>query len=640
LTDPAQPPVPDNEADRIKWLNDLNIDFDVPITELRELCQIAADIAGAEVALISLVGEDEQKFAASIGLDDVGLAGLRGTSRVVSFCAHAIMNPEQLVVEDATQDIRFADNPLVTDSPGMRAYAGTPLEPAPDVRVGTLCVIDRTPRTYDTATLKALRGIGNAVTALLVAHRDQLRLSQALAQSERQHLAALEMARMDGLTGLLNATAFREVFTQETENPGRAIALVSIDVDQFKVVNDTYGHCFGDEYLETIANALKAATSADSQIGRLGGDEFGLILQDEDATPEKIMQIIDQCRHEITTRTCKLDRVDLGRVSFGVTIDSDGAQSSETLFKQADIALYVAKENGRNQSIVYDASYRNRLDQRTLRTEFIKALENGEIVPFYQAKWDRQSGETIGFEVLCRWDHPERGLLRPFAFQTMLSDPQTAPLLTRKMVSQACHDHKKLRQTGLDPGCLAFNVTRADLNDPAFIDMLAYLLDETELNWDQIVIEVTETAVLGQDGGQVYKSMAALRDRGVTIALDDFGTGHGGLQHLVGWPIDTIKIDKSFTAVICTDDRTLAIVKSIVSLAKSLGLSVIAEGIETQQQASLLRDMNCDKGQGYLYGRPMSRANLEIILQKNTERSMVVATEIGISPEVGLRGTS
>ncbi len=628
-------PIPHNETERLRYLLDLGVDYAAPNRELRDLCRIAADIAGSEVALISLVGEEEQRFAASIGLDDVGLGGVTGTPRSIAFCAHAIMRSEQLVVEDATVDDRFAGNELVTGNPGIRAYAGTPLEPEEDLRIGTLCVIDRSARTYDARTLRHLRGIADAVTALLVAHRDRIRLAEALAQSDRLHREALEAGRVDGLTKLLNAAAFRKVCAAAIEDPAQDFALVVMDVDKFKLVNDTYGHCFGDRYLEALSKALQAAAPDGSHIGRLGGDEFGVTLHGVQANRSEVTALVEACRTQIEDRCARLDRPGLGQVSFGAAIRMDGMRSCEAIFQQADIALYVSKESGRNTSTVYDGSHGGRFDERTLRTEYLAALERGQLVPFYQPTWNLRSGAITGFEVLCRWDHPERGILPPYAFASMLTDPRTAPILTQGMIRQACRDHRELCGLGLDPGRLAFNVTQFDLEDAGFIEMLDDNLRQANMDWDRIVIEVTESVVLGQVDSGVHRALETIQTRGIEIALDDFGTGFGGLQHLASWPIDTIKIDKAFTAVISTDERTRAIVKSIVTLAGSLGIKVVAEGIETEEQASILRKLRCDMGQGYLRGRPMSRRDLEAFLGANVDDLPEVVTFLGRSGRAG-----
>ncbi|MFZ3583141.1 putative bifunctional diguanylate cyclase/phosphodiesterase [Loktanella sp. DJP18] len=608
-------PFPINETERLECLTNLKLDHTVPILGLNGLCQIAAHIAGAEIALISMVGKDDQEFVASVGLDKADMSDVTCTSRGVSFCSHAIMRSDQFIVEDALLDTRFANNPLVTDGLKIRSYAGTPLEPEQGLFVGALCVIDRHPRSFDEAVLEKLRDIARAVTELLKAHRDRLRLSDALRESERQRAAVERASRIDSLTGLLSAETFWRGLSQATSEP-QPVALVLMDVDRLKVVNDAYGRQFGDIYLKSIAEALTSSIPVDGQVGRLGSDQFGFTLRGVNATEANVERILELCRSEVKERALKFKRPELGHLSCGVALRADSGESCDALFQQADIALSAAKNNGRNCATVYDKCFESQFTERVLRTEFSAALNAGEIVPYYQPKWCLQTGAIIGSEVLCRWNHPKRGLLTPFAFHNMLNDPQTGPMLTREMLKQACRDYLALRDLELDPGRFAFNVTQFDLANPGFADMLDHILDDYNIPWNQIIIEVTEGVVLGQEDGQIRKAMTHLRNRGVKVALDDFGTGYGGLQHLATWPIDEIKIDRSFTSVIDTDSRTRAIAQSIIILCNSLGLSVVAEGIETENQATILREMNCDIGQGFLRGRPMSLDSLKGFLKK------------------------
>ena len=594
-------------------MNSLRVDFSAPIKEIQDLCNLASKVAGSEIALVSLVGESEQRFAANIGLD-----GVSATARSVAFCAHAIMTSDQLVVQDATRDARFSTNPLVTGAPDIRSYAGTVLEPEPGIRIGTLCVIDRTPRIYSSQILEQLGHIGGAVSALLVAHRDRLILQENLVESQRREIAMRHLSETDALTGLMNAACFRIRLQERMKQVSRPAALVLMDADRFKLVNDRYGHAFGDIYLKTLADALKSSFPPGRLIGRLGGDEFGLLFEDQSAEPNCLNAALDQCMSKILNATEKLDKPDLGLVSFGASLFPQHADNYEQLYLFADVALYASKENGRNKATTYSDGLGEKFNLRTLRASFEEARSNGAIQPFYQPKINLNSGEIEGFEVLCRWDHPQRGLLTPNAFEALLNDYHTAPMLTHTILTSVCRDYRHLRELGLHPGNLAVNLTVYDLKDPEFtLDMDHYLVS-AGLDWTDLTIEVTETVIMGDIKDQVFRTMKDLRQRGAKIALDDFGTGYGGLQHLKSWPVDILKIDKSFVDDLCEDKRDYAIVKSIISLGQALGLSIVAEGVETIAQASVLRDLGCNTAQGYFFGRPMSFSAVKQFLETHT----------------------
>jgi GAF domain-containing protein len=241
-------PMPRNEAHRLSVLNGLRLNFDEPIRELQHLCDLASKIAGTEIALVSLVGEFDQTFAANTGLNGVG-----STSREVSFCAHTIMDSKQLIVAHAGEDPRFMDNPLVTGDPGIRAYAGTPLEPEAGTRIGALCVIDRKPQSFSQETLDQLRSLSETATALLVAHRDKLRLKDALQESAAREAEVRRLSEADHLTGLKNGRYFWDYLASRVAIVGDPLALVLIDADHFKLINDRYGHAFGDQYLRDFA---------------------------------------------------------------------------------------------------------------------------------------------------------------------------------------------------------------------------------------------------------------------------------------------------------------------------------------------------------------------------------------------------
>jgi diguanylate cyclase (GGDEF)-like protein len=598
-------PMPENETHRLAVLDDLRLNFDQPLRELQQLCDLASEIAGTDIALVSLVGPVDQVFAANTGLD-----GVAGTSREVSFCAHTIMGSDQFVVPDACEDPRFMENPLVTGDPGIRAYAGTPLEPEAGTRIGALCVIDRKPRVFSPEVLRQLKFLAEAATALLVAHNDKLRLKEAMQESAAREAQVRQLSETDHLTNLKNGRYFWERLKSRVANGDDTFSLVLIDADHFKLINDRYGHAFGDQYLRDFATALQTSFAHAPLISRLGGDEFAVLL-DGPTDFEGLQAFLNTVHTQIALELQCDDHPGLGEMSMGAALYPGHARTVDGLYQFADTALYMSKKQGRARCTVYSETLGYHFNLRLLRSDLESALRKHQIVPFFQPQVELLTGSNVGFEVLCRWDHPDRGLLAPAAFHPLLEDRQTAPMITHTILSQACRIYADMRDQGSSLGILAFNMTGHDLNDPEILHDMGHSLAEAGIPWELITVEVTETVVLGNAEGQAFRTMAALRERGVKIALDDYGTGYGSMHHLKSWPVDSIKLDREFTMDLPTNERDRKIVRALLALARDLGLETVAEGVETWEQAVLLKELGCTVAQGFLFAKPMSAAELE-----------------------------
>jgi diguanylate cyclase (GGDEF)-like protein len=371
-------PVPANEDERLEILHSLGMDFSAPVEEIQRLTELASQIAKTPIALVSLVDADVQSFAANVGLQ-----GLSGTSRDVAFCAHAIMERNQLVVADARKDRRFRDNPLVTGGIGIRAYAGSVLEPEPGAHVGTLCVIDTTPRTFDADVLRQLDHLSFGISALLRAHRDRLHLRDRLAAEARQQVALRDLAIRDPLTGLLNQSGFRARVDRRLTQGHAEDSLAVIDIDHFKQVNDRWGHPFGDSYLTLIAEGLVAGLGPDAIVGRIGGDEFAALLPS--SGPDAALAAIRAARLRIQEAMAGLGKANLGRLSIGLSAMADAPERTfEALYQRADVALYASKDRGRNTTSVFSHDLNSRYNLRVLRARFSEALEAGEVEAFFQ----------------------------------------------------------------------------------------------------------------------------------------------------------------------------------------------------------------------------------------------------------------
>lgn len=423
-------------------------------------------------------------------------------------------------------------------------------------------------------------------------------------------------ATHDGMTGVLNRDAFQTALGRamaRTYPDGEGVTLFMIDLDNFKDVNDSLGHDAGDAVLRATAYRLREELGEEAPIGRLGGDEFAMILPfaNEVAGLLKARDMLDRIMLPVNYRGTTLSV----RASIGIATSPKHHRNPEDLLKAADLALYRAKQEGRGRAVVFNPQMRQDLDNRVAISRGLQeALDNDEIEPFYQAKVDLKTGTVIGFEALARWNHRFQGILSAGAFAAALEDPELAYLVDERIVDKALVDIASLLQDGLDPGRIAFNMSTSSLTSAEASDRLLAKLQAAGVHPSLVQIEVTETVFLDRKADVVDGVLRRFQDAGITIALDDFGTGYASLTHLKRFPVDEIKVDKSFVRDLEVDEDDAAIVSAVIGLGANLGLAVVAEGVETQGQADLLRAWGCPIGQGYLFARPMPAAAVRTFL--------------------------
>lgn len=598
MTAPGAP----REAERLAFIEKMRVELDADLGEVRALCALAAEIARTPFAYLSVVGDTTQSLIAGHG---IGTGGRIARSEAI--CSNLVATGGQLVISDTTADPRSAACPLVTGAPGVRSYAGTALEPVPELRVGALCVADTEMREFAPEVLARLRVLGDACAALLKAHCDKRELCDFAAREGERAAALRSAAERDTLTGLLNqGTFWRRV--SEVMREGLPGALATIDVDNFKLVNDRHGHPFGDAYLRCIAGVLDGALPTDALAGRLGGDEFALFVPLAPETARQALaDILLRLRDRLVDAARPLDVPELGRISIGAALHPEHGQNYEDLYKRADIALYAAKTGGRNCTRIYDRELDSMEHLRRLRSEFADALAKGHIEPFFQPLVHLGRNRLYGFETLVRWRHPERGLLLPGQFSRIFEERDTAPALTRHVIRTAVGFFTRIAHLDGAPRRIGLNVTEFDLLDADFADWVDWQLASAGGSWKQLVFEITENVALEDGNTQVSRTVDDLRRRGALIALDDFGTGHGTLKHLKDWPVDMVKIDRSFVVNVESDTKAASIVSAVVALGQSLGMGITCEGIETEGQRARVAEMGCALGQGYLFAPPMDR---------------------------------
>jgi diguanylate cyclase len=466
----------------------------------------------------------------------------------------------------------------------------------------------------------------------LVISEVQLRAQneQAAEQLLQANSTLVRQALRDELTGLANRAAFLEdldTAVSRARQHGETVAVLYLDIDRFKVVNDSLGHGGGDELLVAVANRIRGVMRSNDLVARLGGDEFTVLLEqlhhvDEPFAIAQRVASVFQRPFNITGRQIHVT------ASIGLATNLYVADDAEALLSEADAAQYQAKQRGRNRIEVFDVRMRDAIQRRLGDEHDLRAaLAAGQIVPWYQPEVDIATGNITGAEALARWLHPQRGTLDAGAFISIADEAGLTYALDDAIISAAVRARVQLGADRLADDTFRFwcNVGDDQLTRAQPAARLAGLLERTDCSPDHIGIEVTETAAL-RDIAAVAAEARASRDLGVHVALDDFGTGHSSLTLLRTLPIDRVKIDRSFVKDIMEQPRDATIVANLVKMATDLGIEVVAEGVETPEQARKLLELGCHRAQGYLWAKALPLDDLEARLHR--QNHMPPATPI------------
>lgn len=428
------------------------------------------------------------------------------------------------------------------------------------------------------------------------------------------------LAHHDPLTGLPNRLLFGDRLTQHlahSRRDGQMLAVMFLDLDRFKLINDTLGHNAGDLLLKEVATRLKVTLREVDTIARMGGDEFTIILADV-----KSESHAEELAGRIIEVVCKPFFID-GRelfvtASIGISLYPTNGLDAETLVRNADTAMYRAKELGRDTYQLYTESLNTAmLERMTMEHSLRKAIEQDEFVLHYQPRVDLRTGQILGAEALVRWRHPELGLVPPNQFIPLAEETGLIVPIGEKVISAACEQNRAWHNNGLPPISIAVNVSARQFQQQDLVGTVRQILSESGLNPRFLDIELTESTLM-QNPELAVEVLSDLKAMGVRISIDDFGTGYSSLSYLKRFPIDTVKIDRSFIRDITTNPDDAAIAGAVVAMAHSLNLSVIAEGVETIEQLEFLRAINCDEIQGYFISHPIPADDFQQMLRLET----------------------
>jgi diguanylate cyclase (GGDEF)-like protein len=498
----------------------------------------------------------------------------------------------RLAIDDET-DISIRDQSVT-----LREDAAHLREERASSREREIRAAEITQAASDDHLLQLQQANSRLVTAAIEAQKLAAQLQTT--KDRMEHLA-----HHDVLTDLPNRVLLQDRLEQAIElarRQGRELAVMFMDLDRFKHINDSLGHATGDQLLQSVAQRLVACVRHSDTVSRQGGDEFVLLLpfiehvEDAALSAQKLLSSVMQ-PHHIGPHDIHIS------ASIGISIFPGDGKDAETLLKSADTAMYSAKENGRNNFKFFEQNMNVLAVQRqSIEAGLRRALDRQEFVLHYQPKINLHSGAIVGVEALIRWQHPELGLLAPAKFVSIAEDCGLILPIGRWVLLEACRQTRAWQTAGLAPITVAVNTSALELHAKDFLENIRTTLDDTGLAPHYLELELTES-VLMPDAESVGLLLHALTYLGVKLAVDDFGIGYSSLSYLRRFPIDTLKIDQSFVNHVTSNPDDAAIVNAVISMGKSLKQRVIAEGVETEEQLAFLLDQQCDEGQGFYFSR-------------------------------------
>jgi diguanylate cyclase (GGDEF)-like protein len=574
----------------------------LPEESFDRIARLAAGALRSPVAIVSLLDADRHVVKSSVGLT--------GRSRVWRKVPLALRYARQVVTTARplfignTQDT--PDRTEVTAGPTQDgvAYAVTPIMTTDGQVIGTVCVIDTAPHAWTHTEINCLMDVASGLVTEL-----ELVTDLSVKRQTQEHL--LYSTLHDALTGLPNRSLFterlRHAMRRSARHPDDLFAVLFLDLDRFKEVNDNLGHFAGDELLRAVARRLEMCLRPEDTVARLSGDEFAILLESITETSDagRIAQRIE----EALSFPINLAGADVTTsASMGIVTSSMLHDQPEQLLRSADMAMYRAKAAGRARYELFDrAMHTDALERLQLETDLRRAVELGEFRLHYQPLVSLRTGRITGLEALVRWDHPVRGLVHPAEFIPVAEETGLIVPIGRWVLIEACTQIREWQKQfpREEPLTIGVNLSVKQFSQPDLVELVRQAIEITGVLPSSLRLEITESAIIDK-GHAAVTMLSEIRKLGAQVYLDDFGTGYSSLSYLHGLPIDAIKIDREFVSSMDTDDKNLRLVRTILTLAEIVGVRAEAEGISTSEQLKELRSLNCEQGQGYLFSAPIT----------------------------------
>jgi diguanylate cyclase (GGDEF)-like protein len=589
-----------------------------------------AHAAAPRVPLVVLTGLDDELVANEAlqeGAQDYLVKGeieTRGLSRALRYAVERKILDETLFVEKELAQVTLnciADAVICTDVSGnitfLNAVAerltGWPWNEAARQPMGQVFQLRDAEATTDPILIRRDGSEIAIESSVATIHGREGQTAGAVTvfrDVSAQRAVSLQMTHSthhDFLTGLPNRKLLEDRVRQAValaQRHLRPMAVMFMDLDGFKHINDSLGHAMGDKLLQSVANRLVACARASDTVSRQGGDEFVVLLPEIDHADGAAMAASKMLK--AVAEPHAIDEHELYvTASIGVSIFPDDGQDAETLVKHADTAMYQAKQDGRQSYQFFRPEMNARaVERQSTEASLRRALERNEFELHYQPKVDFKTGAISGAEALIRWNHPTRGVMQPAQFIAIAEACGLIRPIDNWVQHRACEQAQAWLDEGLPLGTMAVNVSAVEFRDEGFVSSLNKILDDTGFDAKRLELELTES-VLIRNVESVALTLQTLRERGVQVAIDDFGTGYSSLSYLRKFPIDTLKIDRSFVSEIATAGNDTSIVTAVIDIARSLKLRVVAEGVETLEQLTFLRAHACDEAQGFYFGQPL-----------------------------------
>lgn len=461
--------------------------------------------------------------------------------------------------------------------------------------------------------------IGDEIVGRVFSFRDVTRRKQMEEQ-------LLQQATCDPLTGLPNRILLKDRIDQEIKHAKRQhskVAILFFDLDRFKIVNDSLGHNVGDSLLQVVSQRLKGCIREGDTLARWGGDEFIIVLTNIKYR-EQVIPIISLCQEALEEIFLIDNRSISITSSVGASFYPMDGTNATVLLKNADAAMYCAKADGRNNYRFYNPQMNAKaVEQLALAADLHKALEKQEFFLLYQPMVDLKTHKIVSVEALIRWLHPVRGLISPLEFIEVAEETGLIPLIGEWVIKTACIQNRRWQSLGLDPIKVAVNVSGIQFKQDNIVQVVETALAEAKLAPQYLNLELTESSIMGDTQTYIY-AMNALKKLGVGLVIDDFGTGYSSLSYLKRFPVNKIKIDKSFVRDIHIDEDDKAIVQAIIAMAQQLKLRVVAEGVETREQLTFLQTHHCDEIQGFYFSPPINAKELGQMLRQQQKNGYLM----------------